>query len=337
MAEIVCWRLSWWGKSLPSVLTVRLGETALPSQARKLCELLLVCCLAHTHACETHKMLDYARREPINICLLLNFLFNCIIWLCDLKNSQYRICIWGTLKEGPVFNYKLWEIIRASSKALSTITRFFVSAEKNMLFNRKPFLYHYVTTVCFFCFEAQMKTVHTVRKCESSIQLLCTVFLFQVCHSDHKYSSLPANNLKSSPWQLQGHNEHSSSTHYEQEAWSHINPLVNEWSIILKNKILGWFIGQIKYSDFHPALLSQLASQGVREAGYILDTEPITELKYRDRWTFILKFRPMANLESPVKLTCLFLDFVRKLECPDSMATGTDRTCRLHTKMPQLT
>lgn len=45
----------------------------------------------------------------------------------------------------------------------------------------------------------------------------------------------------------------------------------------------------------------------------------------------------MANLESPVKLTCLFLDFVRKLECPDSMATGTDRTCRLHTKMPQLT
>lgn len=36
------------GKSLPSVLTVRLGETALPSQARKLREVLLVCGLAHT-------------------------------------------------------------------------------------------------------------------------------------------------------------------------------------------------------------------------------------------------------------------------------------------------
>lgn len=79
MAEIVCWRLSWWGKSLPSVLTVRLGETALPSQARKLREVLLMCCLAHTHIHAKHKMLNYARREPINNCLLLNFLFNCII------------------------------------------------------------------------------------------------------------------------------------------------------------------------------------------------------------------------------------------------------------------
>lgn len=129
---------------------------------RESCVRFCWCAVSHTHACETHKMLDYARREPINNCLLLNFLFSCIIWLCDLKNSRYRICMWGTLKEGPVFNYKndtfifylyflnhqqLWEIIRASSKALSTITRFFVSAEKNMLFNRKPFLYHYVTTV----------------------------------------------------------------------------------------------------------------------------------------------------------------------------------------------
>lgn len=115
---------------------------------RESCVRFCWCAVSHTHACETHKMLDYARREPINNCLLLNFLFSCIIWLCDLKNSRYRICMWGTLKEGPVFNYKndtfifyfyflnhqqLWEIIRASSKALSTITRFFVSAEKNVI------------------------------------------------------------------------------------------------------------------------------------------------------------------------------------------------------------
>lgn len=129
---------------------------------RESCVRFCWCAVSHTHACETHKMLDYARREPINNCLLLNFLFSCIIWLCDLKNSRYQICMWGTLKEGPVFNYKndtfifiyFFKITSSYEKLSEHLLKhwapsqgFFVSAEKNMLFNRKPFLYHYVTTV----------------------------------------------------------------------------------------------------------------------------------------------------------------------------------------------
>lgn len=201
---------------------------------RESCVRFCWCAVSHTHACKTHKMLDYARREPINNCLLLNFLFSCIIWLCDLKNSRYQICMWGTLKEGPVFNYKndtfifiyFFKITSSYEKLSEHLLKHWAPSQGFLSVLRKTCyltesLSCTITSLQFCvrnCFEAQMKTVHTVRKCESSIQLLCTVFLFQVCHSDHKYSSLPANTLKSSPWQLQGHNEHSSSTHYEQGA-----------------------------------------------------------------------------------------------------------------------
>ena len=42
---------------------------------------------------------------------------------------------------------------------------------------------------------------------------------------------------------------------------------------------------------------------------------------------------PKVNLETPINLTCIFLDDGRKLEYPERY---TGRTCKLHTERPQL-
>ena len=48
----------------------------------------------------------------------------------------------------------------------------------------------------------------------------------------------------------------------------------------------------------------------------------------RDTQPCVLTFTPRDNLETPVNLTCRFLDGGRKLEWPG-------KTCKLHTERPQ--
>ena len=43
---------------------------------------------------------------------------------------------------------------------------------------------------------------------------------------------------------------------------------------------------------------------------------------------------PKDNLESPINLTCMFLDSGRKLEYPERTHAYTGRTCELHTERP---
>ncbi|XP_078019577.1 dynein axonemal assembly factor 3 isoform X1 [Epinephelus lanceolatus] len=48
----------------------------------------------------------------------------------------------------------------------------------------------------------------------------------------------------------------------------------------------------------------------------------------RDRQPFTLTFTPTGNLESPINLTCVFLDSGRKPEYPQKTHTDTRRTCK---------
>ena len=50
----------------------------------------------------------------------------------------------------------------------------------------------------------------------------------------------------------------------------------------------------------------------------------------------MLTLTPRDILESPVNLTCMFLDGGRKLEYLEKTNAYTGRTCKLHTEMPQL-
>ena len=52
----------------------------------------------------------------------------------------------------------------------------------------------------------------------------------------------------------------------------------------------------------------------------------------RDKQPHTLTLTPKDNLESPVNLTCMFLDGGRK---PERTHAYTGRTCRLHTERPQ--
>jgi len=71
----------------------------------------------------------------------------------------------------------------------------------------------------------------------------------------------------------------------------------------------------------HPGQLAS-PSQGHIETN---ETQPCT-----------LTLTPKDNLESPINLTCMFLDGGRKLEYPERTHAYTGRTCKLHTERPQV-
>jgi len=56
---------------------------------------------------------------------------------------------------------------------------------------------------------------------------------------------------------------------------------------------------------------------------------------HRDKQPHTLTLTPKDNLESPVNLTCMFLDGGRKPEYPERTHAYTGRTCKLHTERPQ--
>jgi len=56
----------------------------------------------------------------------------------------------------------------------------------------------------------------------------------------------------------------------------------------------------------------------------------------RDKQPCTLPLTPRDNLESPINLTCMFLDGGRKLEYPERIYAYTMRTCKLHKERSQL-
>ena len=70
-------------------------------------------------------------------------------------------------------------------------------------------------------------------------------------------------------------------------------------------------------------------TQGRGEAG--TGRQPITG-PHRDKQSPTLTLTPKDNLESPINLTCMFLDGGRKPEDPERTHADTGRTCRLHTE-----
>jgi len=73
-----------------------------------------------------------------------------------------------------------------------------------------------------------------------------------------------------------------------------------------------------------------------RKAGYTLDRLPVHHrATQRQTTTHTLTLTPKDNLESPINLTCMFLDSGRKLDYPERTHTYTGRTCKLHTERPQ--
>ena len=76
-----------------------------------------------------------------------------------------------------------------------------------------------------------------------------------------------------------------------------------------------------------------------REAGYTLHRSPVhhraTQRQTRQTTTHMLTLTPKDNLETPINLTCMFLDG-GKPEYPERTHTYTGKTCKLHTERPQL-
>jgi len=70
-----------------------------------------------------------------------------------------------------------------------------------------------------------------------------------------------------------------------------------------------------------------------REAGYTLDMSPVPHRATQRQTTTLT---PRDNIESPINLTCMFLDSGRKLEYPERTHAYTGRTCKLPTEQPQL-
>jgi len=56
---------------------------------------------------------------------------------------------------------------------------------------------------------------------------------------------------------------------------------------------------------------------------------------HRDKQPHTLTLTLKDNLESPINLTCMFLDGGRKPEYPERTLAYTGRTCKLHTERPQ--
>ncbi|XP_054652019.1 integrin beta-1-binding protein 1 isoform X1 [Dunckerocampus dactyliophorus] len=90
------------------------------------------------------------------------------------------------------------------------------------------------------------------------------------------------------------------------------------------------------------ASLDQCARRGMlepipadfgRQAEYTLDWSPANGRAHIDKQPFTLTFIPMDNLESPINLTCMFLECGRKPEYPEK-THAHGRTCKLHTDLP---
>ena len=56
----------------------------------------------------------------------------------------------------------------------------------------------------------------------------------------------------------------------------------------------------------------------------------------RDKQPHTLTLAPKDNLETPINLTCMFLDGGRNPEYPERTHAYTGRTCKLHTERPQV-
>ena len=72
-----------------------------------------------------------------------------------------------------------------------------------------------------------------------------------------------------------------------------------------------------------------------REAGYTLDRLPGPHRDKRDKQPHTRSLL-RTILETPIDLTCMFLDGGRKPEYPERTHAYTGRTCKLHTERPQL-
>jgi len=70
-----------------------------------------------------------------------------------------------------------------------------------------------------------------------------------------------------------------------------------------------------------------------REAGYTLDRSPVHHRATQRQTTSRSLLRTI--LESPINLTCMFLDGGGKPEYPERTHANTGRTCSLHTERPQ--
>ena len=98
-------------------------------------------------------------------------------------------------------------------------------------------------------------------------------------------------------------------------------------------------------SIFYTRLICQSGRRGAgtpvigREAGYTLDRSPVhhraTQRQTRQTTTDTFTIT-RAILESPINLTCMFLDGGRKPEYPERTHTYKGRTCKLHTEKPRL-
>jgi len=76
-----------------------------------------------------------------------------------------------------------------------------------------------------------------------------------------------------------------------------------------------------------------------REAGYTLDRSSVhhraTQRQTRQTTTHMLTLTPKDNSETPINLTCMFLDGGRKPEYPERTHAYTGRTCKLYTERSQ--
>ena len=74
-----------------------------------------------------------------------------------------------------------------------------------------------------------------------------------------------------------------------------------------------------------------------RKAGRTLDRSPVHHrATQRQKTTHTLTLTPRDNSETPINLTCMFLDGGRKPEYPERTHAFTGRTYKLHTERPQL-
>ncbi|XP_054638507.1 mutS protein homolog 5 isoform X2 [Dunckerocampus dactyliophorus] len=82
-------------------------------------------------------------------------------------------------------------------------------------------------------------------------------------------------------------------------------------------------------------MLEPIPADFGQQAGYTLDWSPANRRAHIDKQPFTLTFIPMDNLESPINITCMFLECGTKPEYPEKTHTRTGRTCKLHTEMPK--
>ena len=98
---------------------------------------------------------------------------------------------------------------------------------------------------------------------------------------------------------------------------------IRPFSIIqLKGRTGAWSLSQLSLGE----------RQGTPWAGCQSITGPHRDKQ--DTQSSMLTLTPWDNLESPIILTCMFLDSGRKLEYPQRTHAYTGRTCKPHRKAP---